>query len=66
TDMTTDSETFYHSLLDLFEDPDESMEVNELLTWWNCQVFPTSSAVKRPIRANSTLSKICLKQLAAK
>ncbi|KAG1886261.1 hypothetical protein F4604DRAFT_1878077 [Suillus subluteus] len=62
TDTTTDSETFYHSLLDLFEDPDESKEVNELLTWWNryccyssplsgthmlpSQVFPTSSSAK--------------------
>ncbi|KAG1738456.1 hypothetical protein EDD22DRAFT_982306 [Suillus occidentalis] len=61
TNTTTDSETFYHSLLDLFEDPNESAEVNELLTWWNCQVFPTSSAAKRPISANSALSKIRLK-----
>ncbi|KAG1890186.1 hypothetical protein F4604DRAFT_1876777 [Suillus subluteus] len=60
------SSTFYHSLLDLFEDPDESTEVNELLTWWNRQVFPTSSASKRPISANSALLKIRLKRLAAK
>ncbi|KAG2105842.1 uncharacterized protein F5147DRAFT_579251, partial [Suillus discolor] len=40
TDTTMDSETFYHSLLDLFE---------ELLTWWNRQVFPTSSAAKRSV-----------------
>ncbi|KAG1869706.1 hypothetical protein C8R48DRAFT_597597 [Suillus tomentosus] len=66
TDTTTDSETFYHSLLDLFEDPDESTEVDELLTWWNRQVFPNSSAAKRPITANSVLSKIRLKRLAAK
>ncbi|KAG1758510.1 hypothetical protein EDD22DRAFT_956795 [Suillus occidentalis] len=33
TDTTTDSETFYHSLLDLLEDPDESKENEELLTW---------------------------------
>ncbi|KAG1817177.1 uncharacterized protein BJ212DRAFT_1270676 [Suillus subaureus] len=58
TDTTMDSETFYHSLLDLLEDPEESKEVDELLTWWNHQVFPTSSAAKRPISANSTLSKI--------
>ncbi|KAG2110711.1 hypothetical protein DEU56DRAFT_749779 [Suillus clintonianus] len=66
TDTTMDSETFYHSLLDLFEDPDESKEVEELLTWWNRQVFPTSSAAKRSISANSALSKIRLKRLAAK
>ncbi|KAG1887687.1 hypothetical protein F4604DRAFT_1877518 [Suillus subluteus] len=58
TDTTTDSETFYHSLLDLLEDPEECKEVDELLTWWNHQVFPTSSAAKRPISANSALSKI--------
>jgi hypothetical protein len=35
TDTTTDSETFYTSVLDLFEDDDEKEEVQELLTWWN-------------------------------
>ncbi|KAG1892879.1 uncharacterized protein F5891DRAFT_963835, partial [Suillus fuscotomentosus] len=64
TDTTTDSETFYHSLLDLLEDPEECQEVDELLTWWNRQVFPTSSAAKRPISANSALSKIRQKRLA--
>ncbi|KAG2740811.1 hypothetical protein P692DRAFT_201842415 [Suillus brevipes Sb2] len=66
TDTTMDSETFYHSLLDLFEDPDESKEVDDLLTWWNHQVFPTSSATKQPISVNSALSKIRLKCMAAK
>ncbi|KAG2748148.1 hypothetical protein P692DRAFT_20875048 [Suillus brevipes Sb2] len=66
TDTATDSETFYHSLLDLMEDPDESKEVDELLVWWNRQVFPTSSAAKRPITANSALSKIRQKRLALK
>ncbi|KAG2739670.1 hypothetical protein P692DRAFT_201873013 [Suillus brevipes Sb2] len=66
SDTSTDSETFYHSLLDLFEDPDESKEVDELLIWWNRQVFPTSSAAQRPISANSALSKIRIKRLASK
>ncbi|KAG2128227.1 hypothetical protein BD769DRAFT_1628188 [Suillus cothurnatus] len=66
TDTTTDSETFYHSLLDLLEDPEECKEVDELLTWWNRQVFPTLSAAKRPISANSALSKIRQKRLAVK
>lgn len=35
TDTTTDSETFYSSIVDLFDDPDEQEEVKELLTWWN-------------------------------
>ncbi|KAG1748518.1 hypothetical protein EDD22DRAFT_785573 [Suillus occidentalis] len=58
TDTTTDSETFYHSLLDLLEDPKESKEIDELILWWNRQIFPTASAAKRPISVNSTLSKI--------
>ncbi|KAG1894632.1 uncharacterized protein F5891DRAFT_1130893 [Suillus fuscotomentosus] len=66
TDTTTDSETFYHSLLDLLEDPEEYKEIDELLTWWNRQVFPTSSAAKRPISANSALSKIRQKRMALK
>ncbi|KAG1846036.1 hypothetical protein F4604DRAFT_1595159 [Suillus subluteus] len=66
TDTTTDSETFYHSLLDLLEDPEEYKEIDELLTWWNRQVFPTSSAAKRPISANSALFKIRQKCLALK
>jgi hypothetical protein len=35
TDTTTDSETFYTSVLDLLEDEDEKEEVKELLIWWN-------------------------------
>ncbi|KAG1843767.1 hypothetical protein F4604DRAFT_1884563 [Suillus subluteus] len=66
TDTVTASETFYHSLLDLLEDPEECKEVDELLTWWNRQVFPTSSAAKRPISANSALSRIQQKRIALK
>jgi hypothetical protein len=29
-----DSENFYHSILDLLEDPDESEEVGDLMMWW--------------------------------
>ena len=35
TDTATDSEHFYNSTLDLFSDPEEQEEVNDLLTWWN-------------------------------
>ncbi|KAG2059277.1 hypothetical protein BDR06DRAFT_979902 [Suillus hirtellus] len=66
TDTTTDSEMFYHSLLDLLEDPEESQEVDELLTWWNRQIFPASSATRRPISANSALSKIRQRRIALK
>jgi hypothetical protein len=35
TDLATDSENFYNSVLDLFNDVDELEEVNALLVWWN-------------------------------
>ncbi|KAG2365891.1 hypothetical protein BDR07DRAFT_1275902, partial [Suillus spraguei] len=66
TDMVTYSETFYHSILDLLEDPDECREVTELLLWWNCQIFPTSSAAKRPLKTNSALSKIRQRESCSK
>lgn len=47
TDTTTDSETFYHSLLDLLEDPEESQEIDELLTWWNRSVFLSPSMMSQ-------------------
>ncbi|EGN98270.1 hypothetical protein SERLA73DRAFT_153398 [Serpula lacrymans var. lacrymans S7.3] len=34
----TDSESFYNSVLDVFDDPDEAQELNDLLTWWNLSV----------------------------
>jgi hypothetical protein len=38
TDLVTDSERFYNSVLDLFEDIEERAEVDELITWWNRSV----------------------------
>ncbi len=38
-DTITDSERFYTSVLDLFEDAEEIQEVNELQMWWNRCVF---------------------------
>ena len=35
TDITTDSERFYNSVLELFDDVDEQEEINMLLVWWN-------------------------------
>lgn len=35
SDLTTDSERFYNSVLQLLEDPDEQEEVDKLLVWWN-------------------------------
>ncbi|KAG1890015.1 hypothetical protein F4604DRAFT_1876684 [Suillus subluteus] len=58
TDTVTDSENFYHSILDLLEDPDESKEVVDLMTWWTCHIFSNSSSSQRCISKNSALSKI--------
>ena len=35
TDTTTDSERFYSSILELFDDIEEKAEVDDLLVWWN-------------------------------
>jgi hypothetical protein len=35
SDTVTDSERFYNTILDLFDDVEEQEEVNDLLVWWN-------------------------------
>ena len=35
TDLVTDSERFYDSILELLDDLEEMEEVSQLLTWWN-------------------------------
>ena len=35
SDITTDSKTFYSSVMDYFEDLEEQEGVQELLVWWN-------------------------------
>lgn len=35
SDLATDSERFYNTILKLFEDPEEQEEVNKLFAWWN-------------------------------
>lgn len=35
SDTITDSERFYNSVMELFDDPEELEEVNEVLVWWN-------------------------------
>ncbi|KAG1900034.1 uncharacterized protein F5891DRAFT_1128737 [Suillus fuscotomentosus] len=64
TNAVTDSENFYHSILDLLEDPDESEEVADLMTWWTRRIFPNSSSSLRSISKNSVLSKIREKRAA--
>ncbi|KAH6916506.1 hypothetical protein BKA70DRAFT_1368536 [Coprinopsis sp. MPI-PUGE-AT-0042] len=52
TDLVTDSERFYTSVIDGFTDKAEEEHVKELLIWWNSQIFP---AENRP--QNRTLKK---------
>ncbi|KAG6905166.1 hypothetical protein DXG01_004454 [Tephrocybe rancida] len=40
TDQVTNSETFYMSLFDMLEDPENAIRVQELLEWWDSKIFP--------------------------
>ena len=35
TDLLTDSERFYNSILEVLDDPEEKDKVDQLLIWWN-------------------------------
>ncbi|THH06871.1 hypothetical protein EW146_g9483 [Bondarzewia mesenterica] len=58
TDIVTDSEHFYTSILELFEDIEEQEEVSALIVWWNRQIFPSYSTAQRPVSKNSALARI--------
>ncbi|KAG9313214.1 hypothetical protein JVU11DRAFT_6673 [Chiua virens] len=58
TDLVTDSEHFYNSILELLFDPDEKEEVDQLLLWWNRQVFPLYADIERVPSKNSALARI--------
>ena len=38
-DTVTDSERFYNTILDLFDDVEEKQEVDRLIAWWNWYEF---------------------------
>jgi len=64
SDLATDSERFYNSILDLFDDPDEKREVSDLVVWWNRQIFPIYSSAQRAPRTTSVHAKIKAKRVA--
>lgn len=66
TDTVTDSETFYNTVLDLLDDVEEEQEVNDLITWWNRQIFPSYSSGRRPVHKNSALARIKLRRAELK
>ncbi|KAG1748532.1 hypothetical protein EDD22DRAFT_981885 [Suillus occidentalis] len=66
TDTVTDSERFYNSILEIFEDPEEKQEVEDLAVWWNRQIFPSYSTAQRPLVKNSALARIREKCARAK
>ncbi|TEB24246.1 hypothetical protein FA13DRAFT_1756867 [Coprinellus micaceus] len=50
--------TFYTSVLELLEDPEEQDEVRPLVLWWNQRVFPSFSNARRLAPTSSALSRI--------
>ncbi|KAF9222383.1 hypothetical protein BS17DRAFT_838395 [Gyrodon lividus] len=58
TDLITNSERFYNTILELLDDLEEKDEVDQLVTWWNHQVFPLYSEVERLPTKNSALARI--------
>ncbi|KIJ59509.1 hypothetical protein HYDPIDRAFT_177796 [Hydnomerulius pinastri MD-312] len=58
TDLVTNSERFYNSILELLGDPDEKDEVDQLTPWWNQQVFPLYTKTERLPAKNSALARI--------
>ncbi|KIM63593.1 hypothetical protein SCLCIDRAFT_116776, partial [Scleroderma citrinum Foug A] len=58
TDLITDSERFYTSILELLGDPEEKEEVDQLLGWWNRQIFPLYADLEHVPSQNSVLTQI--------
>ncbi|KIJ09966.1 hypothetical protein PAXINDRAFT_86706, partial [Paxillus involutus ATCC 200175] len=58
TDLVTDSERFYCSIVELLEDPEEKDEVDQLLMWWNRQIFLLYSDLECLPSKDSVLARI--------
>ncbi|KIM66056.1 hypothetical protein SCLCIDRAFT_111676, partial [Scleroderma citrinum Foug A] len=55
TDLITDLEHFYTSILELLGDPEEKEEVDQHLGWWNRQIFPLYADLEHVPLQNSAL-----------
>ncbi|KIM67510.1 hypothetical protein SCLCIDRAFT_107661 [Scleroderma citrinum Foug A] len=58
TDLVTDSERFYNSITELLDETDEKDEVDQLLTWWNRQIFPLYTDSEHMPTKDSALAQI--------
>ncbi|KAH6869378.1 hypothetical protein BKA70DRAFT_1379688 [Coprinopsis sp. MPI-PUGE-AT-0042] len=56
TDLVTDSERFYGSVIDTFNQPAEQCHVVPLLAWWNKQIFPVNHAQFADLKEGSVLA----------
>ncbi|KAI1786467.1 hypothetical protein LXA43DRAFT_1099169 [Ganoderma leucocontextum] len=58
TNTVTDSQNFYNVILAFLTHPEERENANELLAWWNGQVFPHAVALYHAPTAHSALAKL--------
>ncbi|KAH6903037.1 hypothetical protein BKA70DRAFT_1027076, partial [Coprinopsis sp. MPI-PUGE-AT-0042] len=56
TDLITDSERFYGSVIEAFCDPAEAENVRSLLAWWDMQIFPNYNERNRNPKKGSVLA----------
>ena len=63
TNLITDSEHFYNSVLELLNDQEEKEEVEQLLLWWNRQIFLLYIKIEWLPSKNSALARICAKRV---
>ncbi|KAF7964523.1 hypothetical protein HWV62_6164 [Athelia sp. TMB] len=62
SNCVTDTEHFYNTCMDLFLDPRERAETNDLLLWWNRKIFPTTISARMPIPTDTPLARIRAKR----
>ncbi|KAH6910572.1 hypothetical protein BKA70DRAFT_1100367 [Coprinopsis sp. MPI-PUGE-AT-0042] len=56
TDLVTDSERFYASVIDTFMHEGERENVQTLLTWWDMQIFPVYNEQNKNPKKGSVLA----------
>ncbi|KAH6906981.1 hypothetical protein BKA70DRAFT_1372276 [Coprinopsis sp. MPI-PUGE-AT-0042] len=56
TDLITDSERFYGSVIEAFNDENEKENVEALLAWWDMQIFPVYSERHKNPKKGSVLA----------